>query len=128
MTALTPAQRIEAYIKLRDFKQQSEEKFKQSLVRVNEAMQQLEGELLQDLQNTGADSLACPDGTVYRRTELSASVEDRTKFLEFVSNEAGFDALDVRANKTFVKERIEAGEAVPGVKVSQILKIGVRRS
>ncbi len=128
MKTLTPAERVAAYIKLRDFKQQAEEAFKASMEKVVQGMTRLEGELLQDLQNTGADSLACADGTVYRRTELSASVEDRAKFLEFVSNEAGFDALDVRANKTFVKERLEAGEAVPGVKVSQILKVGVRRS
>lgn len=128
MTSMTPAQRVEAYIKLRDFKQKAEEDFKKSIERVNTAMQQLEVELLQDLQQTGADSLACGAGTVYRRRELSASVEDRAKFIEFVNNEGGWDALDVRANKTFVKERIEAGEPVPGVKISQIDKVGVRRS
>lgn len=125
---MTPAQRVEAYIKLRDFKQKADEEFKKSLTRCNEAMQRLENELLQDLQTVGADSIACTAGTVYRRRELSASVEDRAKFLEFVSGEGGWDALDVKANKTFVKERIEAGEPVPGVKISQIDKVGVRRS
>lgn len=125
---MTPAQRVEAYIKLRDFKQKAEEDFKKSLTRVNEAMQRLENELLGDLNTNGADSLACPAGTVYRRRELSASVEDRNKFIEFVNGEGGWDALDVRANKTYVKERIEAGEPVPGVKVSQIDKVGIRRS
>lgn len=125
---MTPAQRIEAYIKLRDFKKKSDEDYRVAMKRVYEGMERLENELLADLQTVGADSLSCPRGTVYRITELSATVEDRDVFLAHVKSQDEWEALDVRANKTFVREILEKGGDVPGVKISQYAKIGVRRS
>lgn len=129
MSQLTPAERVAAYIRLRDYKKAAEEEFKRSLKRVNDAMEKLEGELLNDLNASGANSLSCDAGTVYKNTQLSATVENREAFREYVVKNDLWEAMDIRANKTFVKEFMEReGTPLPGVKVTQIATVGVRRS
>lgn len=129
MSQLTPAERVAAYIRLRDYKKAAEEEFKKSLKRVNDAMEKLEGELLNDLNASGANSLSCDAGTVYKNTQLSATVENREVFREYVVKNDLWEAMDIKANKTFVKEFMEReGTPLPGVKVTQIATVGVRRS
>lgn len=125
----TPAAKVAMYVKLRDHKRAAEEEFKKSMERVNQALTKLEGELLAHLDETGGTSLKCKEGTVYKSTTLNCSVEDRDAFLEYVVNEGKWDALDVKANKTFVKELMEAESPIPpGIKTSQYTSIGVRRA
>jgi len=129
MSQLTPAERVAAYIRLRDYKKAAEEEFKNSLKRVIDAMEKLEGELLNDLNASGANSLSCDAGTVYKNTQLSATVENREAFREYVVKNNLWEAMDIKANKTFVKEFMEReGAPLPGVKVTQIATVGVRRS
>src|SRR5262245_66427026 len=84
MSTMTPAQMVAAYIKLRDFKKAAEDEFKTSMKRTHEAMEKLEAMLLDQLNQTGANSLACDDGTVYRNMQMSATVENREAFREYV--------------------------------------------
>lgn len=129
MSKLTPAEKVAAYIRLRDYKAQAEEEFKKSMQRVYDGMGKLENELLQDLRDCGADSLACPAGTVYQNTQMSASVENRDAFMNHVRKNGLWEALDVKANKTFIRDYMtEHAEVFPGVKVSQRATVGVRRS
>lgn len=126
---MTTAQKVEAYIKLRDHKAAANEEFKASMERTNQAMERLEAELLAELNASGANSLACPAGTVYRQTQLSATVENRDEFREFCVSRGLWEAMDIKANKTFVREFMdENGQPVPGVKVTQTLTVGIRRS
>lgn len=125
----TPADKVAQYIKLRDHKKAAQDEFDRSLERVVKAMEKLEGELLMYLQETGANSLACDAGTVYRNMQVSCSIDDPAAFLAFVRESDEWDALDLKANKTFVRELLDKhGSTPPGVKVSTINKIGVRRS
>lgn len=125
---LSPAEKVAAYIKLRDHKKAAEDEFKKSMERVNNAMEVLEGELLQHLTDTGASSLACDAGTVYRNTRTNASVQDRAAFFRWAMD-GREEAMDIKANSTFVREHMdETGEPVPGVKVTQMHTVGVRRS
>jgi hypothetical protein len=125
----TPAQMVEFYIKLRDHKRQCDEEYKKSMERVNLAMEKIEGELLTFLKENGSESLRCDSGTVYRKTQDSATVEDRQQFLDHVLQTGDFDALDVKANKTFIKTILEEGKQLPpGVKYTTMHTVGVRRS
>lgn len=126
---MTPADKVAAYIRLRDHKKAAEEEFKDSMKRTNMAMEKLEGELLDHLNASGANSLACSAGTVYKNTQLSATVENREAFLDYVKENDLWEAMDVKANKTFVKEFMEEkGVALPGLKVTQLATVGIRRS
>lgn len=124
---MTPADMVAAYVKLRDFKKAATDEFNEGLKRTNQAMEKLEGMMLEHLQTTGGDSLACSAGTVYRTTQYSASVADKEAFRDWVKERDGWDALDIKANKTTIRELFDAGVEVPGVKLTSIYTIGVRR-
>lgn len=128
MSQLTPADKVAAYIKLRDHKRAAEDEFKKSMERVNSAMEKLEGELLQHLMDTGASSLSADGiGTVYRNTRTSASVQNRDEFFAWAM-ECGVEAMDIKANAAFVKEYMtDHGVVVPGVKLTMVDTVGVRR-
>ena len=130
MKVLTPAEKVKAYIQLRDHKKQAQEAFELSMKRVYDAMNKLEAELLNDLNMNGANSIASDDGTVYKRIELSATVENREAFRDYVVENNVWEAMDIKANKTFVREYLDqhTGQPLPGVKVTQIATVGVRRS
>ena len=123
-----PAELVAIYIGLRDAKKAAEAEFKKSMERTNQGMEKLEGILLQKLQELGADSLSCDSGTVYRNTQHSATVQDRQAFREWVESTGNWDAVDLKANKVAVRELLEAGAEVPGVKFTSVHTVGVRRA
>lgn len=126
-TEKTPAQLVEQYIVLRDHKKAADAEFKKSMERVNLAMEKLEAQLLQALQDLGADSIACDAGTVYRNTQNSATVKDVEVFREWVVAQDNWDVVDLRANKVAVQQLLEQGTEVPGVKFTSVHTVGVRR-
>ena len=125
----TLSEKVATYIKLRDYKKAKSDEFKKSMERVELAMEKLEGELLSGLDDVGANSLASDVGTVYKKTEVSCSVEDPSAFRDFVEQNSNWAAVDLRANKTFVREMMEKeGSTPPGIKVTTMVNVGVRRS
>lgn len=127
MTTST-AQKIERYIRLRDYKKAADEEYKKSMERVNAAMRTLETELLAELKTQEVDSVSGDTGTVYRTTKMECTTSDREAFLNFCTENDEWDALDVKANKTYIKAMLEEGRSLPpGVKVSTYETVGVRR-
>jgi hypothetical protein len=125
---MTPADATAMYIRLRDTKKLKDEEHKKSLVKLIQAMDKLEGGLLEFLDRSGAQNLASAAGTVFKSILITATVEDKAAFMAFVKETDQFEALDVKANKTFVKDYMDENkEAPPGVKVSQIAQVGVQR-
>lgn len=128
---MTPAQMVEMFIKLRDEKKKRDDEHKKSTARISEALEKLEGLLLANLQQTGAQSLAVKGvGTVYRSVRRSASVQDRDKFLDWVADAEAphWEALDAKVNMTYITECIEKGTEVPDfIKVSEMATVGVQR-
>lgn len=126
---MSPADMVSNYIKLRDFKKKADDEYKKSMEKVNLAMEKLEGELLRHLNDTGGDSLKCADGTVYKSMQTSASVKDPDAFKKWLLETEEWEALDLKANKTYVKEYAdEHGVVPPGVNFTQMQTVGVRRS
>jgi len=124
---MNQSEKIRAYVRIRDKKAEMQDEFKKVLEPLNEALQKLENEFLEELNDTGAESLNTKEGTVYRIARSSASVKDRDEFLRYVFDEKNLELLDVKANKTVVRELAQEGVAVPGVKYSESIQIGVRR-
>lgn len=125
---ITPGQATEAYIKLRDKKKEKDDAHKESLKPLVSMMDQIEAGLLEFINASGANSIASDAGTAYKSVQVSASVEDKAAFIAFVKETDQFEALDIKANKTFVKEYMDENQEVPpGVKVSQMQTIGVQR-
>jgi hypothetical protein len=116
------------YIKLRDTKKEKDEAHKKSLEKLVAAMDKIEAGLLEFLDASGSNSIASDAGTAYKSTQVSATLEDKEAFRKFVIETEQWDAIDMKANKTFVKEYMEENQEVPpGVKVSQVATIGVQR-
>ena len=126
-TALTTAQKIDTYVRLRDHKSEADKEFKKSMERVNAAMEKLEAELLEELQNAGVTSQKSDFGTVYIREVSNMRTTDRDALLKFALKNKDLDMLDIRPNKSAIQERMTKGEHVDGVEVTTTKLIGVRR-
>jgi len=125
---LSPGAATEMYIKLRDTKKARDDAHKESMKKINEAMEKLEGALLEFLNESGANSFASDSGTAFKQQHTSATVADKEAFMAFVRETEQWDALDMKANKTFVKDYMDENQEVPpGVKVSSISTVGVQR-
>jgi hypothetical protein len=128
---MNPAEMVANYIRLRDYIKKADEEYDKSMERPKAAMARLEAEMLKHLSETGADSLACEAGTVYRNMRTNASVKDADLFRQWLSKHPKdfWDAIDLKANKTFVKEMAEKEGQVPaGINYTQMATVGVRRS
>lgn len=125
---MTPADMVAMYIKLRDFKKKATEEFDLSLERVNAGLKKLESSLLDHLNLNKLDNVSAKGiGTAYRNTTHSATVEDREAFLKFLQESGEWALADLRANKKTVRERAENLALAPGVKLTSVVTIGVRR-
>lgn len=120
-------ERIDQYVKLRDYKKAADAEYKKSMERVNQAMTKLEGQLSEDLEASGGNSLSGNNGVAYFKSQSSATVKDRDAFLKFVFESRNLELLDARANKKIVRELGAEGTAVPGVTYTEIRQVGVRR-
>lgn len=125
---MTPAEMIDKYVQIRDHKKKVTDEFALTLKPVNDAMEKLENMLLDALNTGQLESIKSEFGTAYKSTVTSATVKDRDAFLDFVLKQRQLEALDVRANKTFVKEYMDKVGPIPGVEMSSMSKIGVRRA
>src|SRR5262245_23219793 len=114
---MSPAEMVAMYIKLRDYKKMAQDEFDRSLEKVTAGMKKLEAKLLEHLNVNQLDNVAAKGiGTAYRNTSHSATVEDREVFRDFILNNDGWALVDLRANKKTVREAIEKGMTIPGVK------------
>lgn len=124
----TPAELIEMYIAIRDRKKELDDAHKEKCAKINEGLEKLEGILLAKLQDLGVDSLTAKGvGTVYRNKQDSASVQDKSAFKQWLDETGNWDAADIKANKTAVREYLAGGVVVPGVAFNTTLTVGVRR-
>lgn len=121
-------QRVAQYVKLRDKIKELDDKHKEQMKPYREALEQLNGALLNHLNNVGADSVASPSGTVYRTEKKSASIADKTAFWTYVVTTANFDLIDYKANVTAVADHIDQNQQPPpGVNFTSRFEVGVRR-
>jgi predicted NACHT family NTPase len=123
----TLATKVEQFIKLRDHKTKAKKAFDQSMERINEAIDKLEGEILGGLQEQGLENARTKIGTAYILTQGSASIKDREAFESWCDATGNQGAMDIRANKAAIRELLADGEEVPGVKYTERVTIGVRR-
>lgn len=130
ITSLSDGQLIQAYLKAKEAKQAIERKMKERMAPYNEAMYKIENELLSRMLENEAQNISGKDGgTAYISTTYSASIRDRSAFLDFLISNSAFELLDLKANAPSVREYIEeTGEPPAGVELKQRTKVNIRRS
>lgn len=144
--AIPAAKLIERYLQVRDKKEALVKAQKEQLKPYDALLDKIEGMLLEQLNAGEANSVNTESGTAYKTTKTSATVDDWTKVLGYIREFDAWELLDARVNKTAVVEIMgelakEADAAVaqglqvdpsmlviPGVKLSSIISVNVRRS
>jgi hypothetical protein len=120
---------VSQYVKLRDTIKKADEAHKKKLEEPKGYLKQLEGKLLERLNDVGGESVKTASGTVYRTARRSATIADGEAFRNFVIGHDAWDIADLRANAPAVEDFIEAeGSTPPGVNFNKAYTVGVRRS
>lgn len=114
---------IEAYVKLRDRKDQIKKRHGEELAPFDASMAKLEGKLQEAMQAQNVKSFKSDHGTAYTSELVSAKVVDFNDTLAYVRAHDRWDLLERRVNKTVVQD---IGD-VPGVEITRTLKVNVRR-
>ena len=130
---LTPPTNVDAlvaqYLKLRDRIKAADDAHKEKMAAAKDYLERLNGALLVQLQTIGGDSVKTPHGTAYKTTTSSASIADGTVFRGFVIENRAWDMVDWKANAPAALEYLkEHQDLPPGVNISSITKVGVRRA
>lgn len=121
--------RVEQYIKLRDLIKEKDDEHKKAMEKYRDALEQLNGVMLNHLNTIGGDSVKSEAGTVYRTTKRSASLEDADQFMRHVIGGEHWELLERKASLKAVEAYVEEnGVLPPGVKWSSTQVVGVRRS
>jgi hypothetical protein len=103
-----------------------EDRHKEELKDVNEAIELIKLSLLDHLNKFGLDNVKTPHGTIHKVRRRSAPIEDATAFLEFVRKSDAWEFLDLKCNLTAAADYIdEHGDAPPGVTFKVHTDIGV---
>ena len=127
-TKVTIEQRIDQYVKLRDLIKEKDNAHKEAMTPYRESLEGLNSLLLDYLNKIGVDSAATKAGTVYRNLKESTSLEDADAFMRYVIGSEAWELMERKANLTAVREFVtEHGALPPGVKLSSIQTVGVRR-
>lgn len=119
--------KIQKYIQLRDLRDAAKADFTNKMKPLHEAMESMESEFLQHLTVEGVESLKTKAGTVFTNTKSSASVSDKEEFMNHVRKNNAWELLDIKANKTAVRDSNSEGIVIPGVKYTETKTAQVRR-
>lgn len=127
MKDMTPADLIEAYIKLRHKIKHLDDNHDDAMKPYKDMMLKIETQLLDHLNQNKVDSTSCPAGTAYRSTATNVSVKDWEKTLAFIRQHGRWELLEARVAKTPAVDLIEElKDEIPGVTISRTSVLRVR--
>lgn len=119
---------VGGYLRLRDEKKRIAERQKEELAPLNFKMKKMEAWLQAQLNAQGGRNMKTDHGTVYLSTTVSAKVEDRDIFFEFVREHSLWSMLTSAVSKDAVEEFMESnGDVPPGVSVTRETNARVRK-
>jgi hypothetical protein len=127
---------VQEWIKLDDFVESENKKFKKHLAAHQKRMEEIRNLLLQICNEQKTNSLNTNAGTAYISTILTPKIVDREAYLDFVFDESTYDEygnemLQLSApQKDRLRAYIEAhdNQPPPGVEVSYFNRLNIRRS
>lgn len=120
---------VSLYIKLRDEKAQLKAEFDAQVAPLQEKMDKLEAKLLEVLEKTGMDSVKTEFGTAYKTVRSTASIADRSAFMDFIKSHEEWGLLEVRVSKAGVEQYRSANDDIPpGVNLREERVVNIRRS
>ena len=125
---MTEDEKVALYVMCRDWVKKQIEKHKEAIAEKQDVMNRIEGELQTFLDKNGLTSVATKCGTFYTSTRYSAKISDPNEFKRHVIGTENWDLIDWKANVQAARDfEKEEKTPLPGVTISAIAKIGVRR-
>jgi hypothetical protein len=121
---------VEEYVGLRDALKIADETFSAwRQDNYGKRMDEIEAQLMGLLNSIGSDSLKTANGTAYRAVATSVTVANASEFQRYVIGGEHWGLLDLRANKTAVKDFLEENKILPpGLNMSTAYKLNIRRA
>jgi hypothetical protein len=122
-------EKVTAYIRLRDKKHEIQQAADAKIAEINSVMEQLEGQLLADFEQSGVESVRTTAGTAYKQTKTMSSIGDWDVFIQHVTETGNTQLLERRCGQRACAEYLTVNdEPPPGINVRQEVVINVRRS
>ncbi len=117
------------YVNLRYQKSQLQDRHKEELAPFNNALAGIESVFMAEMDKQDVDSVSARGvGTIYRSIRSSATVVDFDLLKAFVLEHDAWELLQARVSVPAVETYLEdTGELPPGVNVTRIMKINVRK-
>ena len=123
------AEVVQKYIEIRDKKSAIKAEYDAKIAKCEEALQKIEGKLLEVFEQTGMDSVKTEFGTAYASMRTTASIADREAFMDFVKKNNEWPLLEVRCSKTAVEQfKSVTDELPPGINWRAERVVNIRRS
>lgn len=117
------------YIAIRDKIEEIEKRHKEELKDLVELVEKFNAWFTTELEKIGASSIKTSQGTVYQSGRYSASLTDAKAFMDYVIKNSAWDLLDRKANVTACRDFTRENKSEPpGVRLSSIRRVGVRRA
>jgi hypothetical protein len=118
---------VSLYIKLRDRRSKRKAEYELDDAKDKGFQEKIEAKLMAYFNETGVESARTDAGTAFKSVKISATVADRDSYMPWAIEHPEF--LPSSVNKSAVDAYLEStGELPPGVNVSRVATINVRRS
>lgn len=126
---MTVDQVIAGYLELRRKKEALQDEHKLQLAPMNDGLTKLEGWIQNELQKLGLTNFKGPSGTAFLQTATQCSVKEWDATLAWILANGAHEFLEKRVAKSVVQEYVEQhGEAPPGIQVTRMTEVRVRKS
>lgn len=121
---------VQTFNAIRDARTVRRHAFEAEDAKLEEQQNRLKAFLLDQLNNTGAKSIATDHGTIYRTEKIRPSAADWGAIYTWIVANNAFDILEKRLKSTFIKEFMDEhdGALPPGVNVHREFEVSVRRA
>lgn len=120
---------VQVYNAIRDARTAKRHAWEAEDQKLEADMNQLKAFLLDNLNKTGAKSIATDHGTIFRTEKLRPSAADWGAIWDWMVKNDGFDLMERRLKATFIKQFMDEnnGAIPPGINVHREFEVSVRR-
>lgn len=116
------------YRELRDKTKEISDRHAAELKPYKEAMEMLSAVLLDQLNKAGSNSTRTDNGTVFKVTRTTYSIDDPATFRDWVESQGAPEFYENRVSKEALENWIAEGKPLPpGLKVSSFVQVNIRK-
>ena len=129
----TVDQLVGLYVKMRDIKAAKKKEYEDWAREHDAKMEKVETAMLAALNDAGAESIKTEHGTAYRKTAMRANIRDFGSLRDYILKTGHLDLLQKRVSTDALRELRKPDDfgnvtEVPGVDVTYVAEVGVRRA